>query len=78
MTLISTFDHTPTARDRQEFVVLYVLEDALRSDEAIDTSAVSVRIVEALAALLTHEETSAVHDVRAQDKPRIRVAAVRG
>lgn len=48
MTIFTSLDYHPTAREKQEYAVMAFLEEAIRCSRPIDTHDLAVRIVDAL------------------------------
>lgn len=48
MTIVSSLDYTPTFRERQEYEVMMVLEEAIKSGQPVNTSDLATRIVDAV------------------------------
>lgn len=48
MTIVTSLDYKQTFRERQEFEVMMVLEEAIKSSQPIDTNDLAARIVEAI------------------------------
>jgi len=48
MTIVTSLGYRPTFRERQEYEVLFALEDAIKSGDSIDTHDLAVRIVGAI------------------------------
>ena len=78
MTIVSSLDYTPTFRERQEYEVMMVLEEAIKSGKAVDTHDLAVRIVHVLDCMEPPDDDDADGfdaSAYAEEKPRIRVPA---
>jgi hypothetical protein len=79
MTIVSSSDYTPTFRERQEYEVMMVLEEAIKSGEAISAGVLAGRVMNALDALEPYDDDDEADAFDSSayviEKPRVRVPA---
>jgi hypothetical protein len=76
MTIVSSLDYTPTFRERQEYEVMMILEEAIKSGQSVDTHDLAVRIANGLDSLEPFDDEPDDFDANVYanvEKPRVRV-----